>query len=189
MAEKVSPGQRDKAAVEERTAQVAAESKQDEQARQSESAAAQKRQQERAAESPEQADERRAKLVGELDGADSAADRFAKAQDAGDPNVAGAVALSPYPAYEDKDLGALKSAADARNVEINRDVEKAELVRLLRKKDPRDSARLDFMTLEDLRSLAGEQGVELGEDFVRAHLVTELRAADTGVKNTGDHVL
>jgi hypothetical protein len=188
MAEKVSPGQQDKAAVEQRTAQVGAENKQDEASRQREARAAERRQQ-RAGESPEQADERRAKLIEDLDKADSAKDRFDKAQDAGDSDVAGRVALSPYPLYEDKDLGDLKSVADGRNVEINRDVEKAELIRLLRQKDPQDSARLDFMTLEDLRSLAGEKDVKLSDEFVRAHLVTELRAADTGVNNPGDHVL
>lgn len=188
MAEKVSPGQQDKAAVEQRTAQVGAENKQDEQARLQESRVAEKRR-ERAAESPEQADERRVKLIEDLDQADSAKDRFDKAQDSGDSDVAGQVALSPYPVYEDRKVDDLKSLADGRKVEINRDVEKSELVRLLRASDPRDSARLDFMTLEDLRSLAGERDVKLGDEFVRAHLVTELRAADTGVKNTGDHVL
>lgn len=187
MAEKASPGQRDKAAAEQRTADVGAENKQDEDARLRESQAAERRQ--RAAETPEQARERRAELIGELDKADSAKDRFEKAQDAGDTGVAGLVALNPYPAYEDREVGELKAAAESRNVEINRDVEKAELVRLLREKDPQDSARLDFMTLEDLRSLAGEKDVKLSDEFVRAHLVTELRAADTGVKNSGDHVL
>lgn len=189
MAEKASPGERDKAAVEARTAAVGAENQRDEQARQTESRDATKRQRERGAETPEQADERRVHLIEELDKADSAKDRFDKAQDAGDSDVAAQVALSPYPLYESKDVDALKSAAEGRDVEINRDVEKAELVKLLRAKDRSLSASLDFMTLDQLRSLAGENDVELSEEFVRAHLVTELRAADTGVKNKGDHVL
>lgn len=187
MAEKVSPGQQDKTAAERRTAQVGAENKQDEQARQRESLAAERRQ-EQAAESPEQADERRVKLIEELDQADSAKDRFDKAQDAGDTEVAGLVALNPYPAYENRDVDELKSAAESRGVEINRDVEKSELVRLIRAKDPQDAAGLDFMTLEELRSLAGEKDVKLDDEFLRAHLVTELRAADSGGDNVGDQV-
>lgn len=189
MAEKVSPGQRDKADAEARTAQVGAENKQDEQARQAQTRREQQQQEERSAESPEQADERRAKLTQKLNESDTAAEKFRQAHDEGDADVIGAVSLNPYPAYEDKDLGALKSAAEARNVEINRDVEKAELVSRIRAKDPRKAAGLDFMTLEQLRSMAGEKDVELPEEFVMAHLITELRAADTGVRNPGDHVL
>lgn len=188
MAEKVSAGQQDKAAAEQRTAQVAAENKADEQARQREAAAAQRRQ-ERAAESPEQADERRAQLQEQLSQADSAADKFRQAQDAGDSDVVGQVALNPYPAYEDKGVAELKAAAEGRDVEINRDVEKAEWVRLLRQKDPQNAAGLDFMTLEQLRSLGGEKDVKLPDEFVTAHLITELRAADSGVNNRGDHAL
>jgi hypothetical protein len=189
MAEQGSRGQQDKVAAEVKTAAVGADNQREKAAGARQATAAEKRQQAQADETPAEADERRAQLIENLDGADSAADRFAKAEDAGDSDVIGAVALSPYPAYEEKELGALKSAADARNVEINRDVEKAELVRLIRAKDPQNAAALDFMTLEQLRGRAGEQDVELGEEFVRAHLVTELRAADTGVKNSGDHVL
>lgn len=185
MAEKVSQGQADKAAAEARTAQVGAENKQDAQARQREAAAAEKRQGSASAEGGQ--DDRNA-VREELAKADSAADKFQQAQDAGQEH-ADEVALNPYPAYEDREVSELKSAAEGRDVEINRDVEKAELVRLLRENDPRNAAGLDFMTLEQLRSLAGEKDVELGEEFLRAHLVTELRAADTGVNNPGDHVL
>lgn len=188
MAEKVSPGQRDKAAAEERTAQVGAENKQDEQARQREARAARQRQ-DRSTESAEQAEERRNQVREDLAQADSAADKFRQAQDADDTDLVGEVALNPYPAYEDKSTDELRSAAESRDVEINRDVEKAEYVRLLREADPAGAAGLDFMTLEELRSLAGEKGVELGNEFVKAHLITELRAADTGVRNTGQHVL
>lgn len=38
----------------------------------------------------------------------------------------------------------------------------------------------DFMTLEQLRSLASERGVEINRDVEKAHLITELRAADSG---------
>lgn len=38
----------------------------------------------------------------------------------------------------------------------------------------------DFMTLEDLQSLADERGVEVNRDVLKAHLITELRAADSG---------
>lgn len=38
----------------------------------------------------------------------------------------------------------------------------------------------DFMTLEQLRSLAEERGVEVNRDVEKAHLITELRAADSG---------
>lgn len=189
MAEQGSRGQQDKAAAEVKTAEVGAGNQREKAAASRQSVAAEKRQRDQAAETPDQADERRADLVKDLDAADSAADRFAKAQDAGDSDVAGAVALSPYPAYEEREVSELKSAAEGRNVEINRDVEKAEFVRLLRDKDPQNAAGLDFMTLEQLRGKAGEQDVELGEEFVRAHLVTELRAADTGVNNPGNHVL
>lgn len=158
MAEKVSPGQRDKAAAEARTAEVGAENK--------------------------QAEERRNQAREGLAQADSAADKFRQAQDV-DSDLADEVALNPYPAYEDKSTDELRSAADGRGVEINRDVEKAELVKVLRAKDPANAAGLDFMTLEDLRGLAAEKGVELDDEFVRGHLVTELRAADTGVRGTG----
>jgi hypothetical protein len=145
MAEKVNQGQADKAAAEQRTAQVAAEAQKD---------------------------------------ADTAAQRLTDAT----PAEAPAVAVDPYPPYGDKSADELKSLAEGRGVQINRDVEKAELVKQLRKKDPANAA-LDFMPLEDLRALAADKDVELPEEFVTAHLITELRAADTGVRNSGDHVL
>lgn len=189
MAEKVSPGKSALTAAEERTAQVGAENKQDEQAQQAQSRAAEKRQGERSAQSDEDPAERRAKLVRKLDKADSAADKLRQAQDEGDSEVVGLVSLNPYPEYADRDAGELKSLAESRNVEINRDVEKSEWVRLLREKDPQNSAALDFMTLDELRSLGGEKGVELPSEFVTAHLITELRAADTGVRSSGQYVL
>jgi hypothetical protein len=162
MAEKVSQGQADKAAAEARTADVAAENKQN---------AAQQRRESEAA------------LEGKPDDA-TAAERLTNAG----PGAAMGVAVDPYPPYEAKSVAELRSAAKGRGVEINRDVEKSELVRLIRANDPGNAA-LDFMTLDDLRSLAGEKDVELGEEFEKAHLVTELRAADTGVSNSGQHVL
>ncbi|MGL5908600.1 MAG: hypothetical protein ACRCZP_01280 [Phycicoccus sp.] len=88
-----------------------------------------------------------------------------------------AVVVDPYPAYEQRPLADLRALAKDRSVEINRDVEKAELVRLLRAKDP--SPAYDVLPVEALRKRAAELDVELPEDFERAHLVTELRAADT----------
>lgn len=38
----------------------------------------------------------------------------------------------------------------------------------------------DFMTLDELQSLADSRGVEVNRDVLKAHLVTELRAADSG---------
>jgi hypothetical protein len=83
----------------------------------------------------------------------------------------------------------LKSAAKSRGVEINRDVEKAELIRLLREEGgvEQDAGEYpnnlkysyDVKPLEELRKLADSKKVELSEDFVRGHLVTELRAADS----------
>lgn len=154
MPEKVSQGQADKAAAEQRTAQVAAENKQQE------------------------------RDAGAKPDAATAAERLSAADQDTMPDVA----VDPYPPYEDKSVAELRSAAEGRGVEINRDVEKAELVQRIRAKDPTNAA-LDFMTLEDLRSLASEKDVELDDEFVKAHLITELRAADTGVSNPGRHVL
>lgn len=106
--------------------------------------------------------------------ADTAAQKVAEAS----PAEAPAVAADPFPAYGDMTVDELRAFAEKRGVEINRDVEKAELVKQLREKDP-TSAGLDLMALEDLRSLAADKDAELPEEFVRAHLVTELRAADT----------
>lgn len=131
----------------------------------------------------EVAAENKQTLEGKPDDA-SAAERLSNA----DPDAAMEVALDPYPPYEAKSVDELRSAAEARGVEINRDVEKAELVKEIRAKDPTNAA-LDFMTLEDLRALAADKGVELDDEFVKAQLVTELRAADTGVNNPGDHAL
>lgn len=96
---------------------------------------------------------------------------------------------SPFGDYEDKTVPQLKALAKSRKVEINRDVEKAELIRLLRKEggveqdaaDYPDNLKYsyDVKTLEDLREIADKRKVELGAEFVRGHLVTELRAADT----------
>lgn len=141
--------------------------------------AAEKRQQNQQGEDPAQVDARRADARDQLAKADSAADKLQQAQDV-DDDLAGEAALNPYPAYEDKSIAELKGVAEGRKVQIGRDVEKSELVRLIRAKDPSKSAALDFMPLEDLRSLAGELDAELDDEFVRAHLVTELRAADTG---------
>jgi hypothetical protein len=102
-------------------------------------------------------------------------------------------ALDPYPEYEQKEVGELESLASTRGVEINRDVEKAELIHKLRENDGKAAARgkelvegasnpyasYDVIPLEELRKLAESRGVELDEEFKTAHLITELRAADT----------
>lgn len=187
MAEQNSPGQRDKATSEVRTAEVGAENAREKAAQTRQAKAAEKRQANQRDEDPAAAQERRNEVRADLAKADSAADKLRQAQDV-DTDLAGEVALNPYPEYEEKSADELKSVAEGRNVEINRDVEKAELIRLIRAKDPTNVA-LDFMTVEDLRSLAGENDVQLGDEFVKAHLVTELRAADTGVNNRGNHAL
>ena len=103
--------------------------------------------------------------------------------------------LRPYPEYESLGLDELREHAKSRNVEINRDVEKAHLISQLRANDTAGDraeadgpaqggnrfASYDVMPLERLRALAGERDVNLDETFERAHLVTELRAADSGV--------
>lgn len=187
MAETGSRAQRDKEAAEVATAQVGAEQQREKAAQTRTATAAEKRQRNQTDEDPAAAEERRTQAREDLARADSAADKLNKAADV-DADLAGEVALNPYPEYEANGVDQLKSTADGRGVEINRDVEKAELVKLLRAKDPTNAA-LDFMTLEQLRGMAGEQDVELGDEFVTAHLVTELRAADTGVNNPGNHVL
>jgi hypothetical protein len=186
MAEQGSRAQRDKEAAEVTAAAVGAEGRQEKAAQSRTATAAEKRQQNAAADTASD-DERRTQIREDLAQADSAADKLQKAGDV-DTDLAGEVALNPYPEYEANGVDALKSTAEGRNVEINRDVEKSELVRLVREKDPANTA-LDFMTLEQLRGLAGEKGVALSDEFVTAHLVTELRAADTGVNNPGNHVL
>lgn len=163
MAEKTSQGQADKKAAEERTAQVAADNAAN------------------AAATPEATEARV--------GTDQTPER---ADDAPERRDVDAV-LDPFPDYDSQDTDALKSLADARGVEINRDVEKAELIKALRADDGKaaDSgkeaaegasnpyASYDVMPLEELRKLADSRDVELDEEFVRGHLVTELRAADT----------
>lgn len=107
--------------------------------------------------------------------------------------------LDPYPEYESKDRDELRSLAEGRGVEINRDVEKAMLIKLLRDADAKSIAKsgqpekqggnvyasYDVMPLEEIRKVAEERGVELDEEFETAHLITELRAADSGVAGTG----
>lgn len=144
MAEKGSEAQADKKAVEEHTAEVAAQTVKD------------------AAEVP--------------------AGATAEAVEAEVPE-------SPFGDYDDKTVAQLKSLAKSRKVEINRDVEKAEWIRLLRaaggvEQDPSEypdnlKYSYDVKTLEELRDLGAKQKVDLPDEFVRAHLVTELRAADT----------
>jgi len=107
----------------------------------------------------------------------------------------------PFPDYARQGVDDLASLAESRGVEINRDVEKAQLIRALRDNDGKavaageagkqvegasnPYASYDVMPLEELRKLAQEREVELDPDFVKAHLITELRAADTGVAGTG----
>jgi len=100
--------------------------------------------------------------------------------------------VDPYPDYDSQDVEHLQAHAESRGVEINRDVEKAELIRVLREHDTQDGpgpkqdgatnpyASYDQMPLEELRRLADERDVELPAEFRKAHLVTELRAADSG---------
>jgi pyruvate/2-oxoglutarate dehydrogenase complex dihydrolipoamide acyltransferase (E2) component len=97
--------------------------------------------------------------------------------------------VDPFPNYEDRSVEDLRSLAEERGVEINRDVEKAQWVHELRTKDrsvPASEAgavppNYDLMSLEDLRAVAASRDVKLPEDFEHAHLVGELRAADTSV--------
>lgn len=107
--------------------------------------------------------------------ADTAAERVLAAEPGTEEGDA--VLVDPYPLYEELSLAELRKAAKSRDVEINRDVEKAELVKLCRAKD--GSPVYDVMPLEQLRSKARQLAAELSEEFERAHLVTELRAADT----------
>lgn len=116
----------------------------------------------------------------------------ARADDAPERRAVDA-ALDPFPDYDSKNTDELASLAKARGVEINRDVEKAELIKELRVQDGKAGdagkeqtegasnpyASYDVMPLEEIRKLADSRDVTLGEDFVRGHLVTELRAADT----------
>lgn len=164
MTDRNGPGQRSKAAAEDKTAEVARADA----ATQAEQAAAADEQHAGADQTPERADgapDRREGVVPEVD---------------------------PYPDYDASDADELQSHADSRGVEINRDVEKAELIRVLREHDAQDGpgprqdtvtnlyASYDQMPLAELRALAGERDVELPAEFRKAHLVTELRAADSG---------
>lgn len=150
---------------------------------QSDKAAAERRTAQVSAENAEQADQPAARI-----GTDQTPER---ADDAPGRRAVDA-ALDPFPDYDSKKTDELKSLADSRGVEINRDVEKAELIKKLRENDGKAEdvpdgvegasnpyASYDVIPLEQLRSLADERDVELDEDFVRGHLVTELRAADT----------
>jgi hypothetical protein len=130
-----------------------------------------------------------------VDGNEGSPDRTPERADDAPARVEGRDARQdPFPDYDSSTLDELKSLAESRNVEINRDVEKAELVKELRAGDsePEAQARAasdgdvenpyasyDVMPLEELRSLADSRDVGLSDEFVRAQLVTELRAADT----------
>ena len=101
--------------------------------------------------------------------------------------------LDPFPDYGTAELDELRSLVSERGVEINRDVEKAQLIKQLRDADIKAFERgraveqpegnvyasYDVVPLEKLRELAKRRDVALDEDFERAHLITELRAADT----------
>jgi hypothetical protein len=123
-------------------------------------------------------------------------DQTPQREDDAPPRVPGRDAdYDPFPDYDSQTTDELAALAESRNVEINRDVEKAELIKELRASDsvPEAQARAskevgdaknpyasyDVMPLEKLRDLAAGRDVKLPEVFVRAHLLTELRAADT----------
>jgi hypothetical protein len=112
--------------------------------------------------------------------------------------------MAPYPLYEEEDVESLRALGDSRGVAINRDVEKALLIKELRAKDRADGPggpgpdndtvasdstnpypSYDMMPLEELRSLASSRDLKLNPEDEKAHWVTELRAADSGVNNTG----
>jgi hypothetical protein len=181
MAERGSPGQVDKAAAEQRTAQVGAE-RQDTTPPTSDAAASRAAGRERTEEirkqndPKESGDPNRIKL-GEGADAEAAHERVAASEDPTSPLSPEVV--DPYPAYEAKSLEDLRALAQSRGAEINRDVEKAHLVYKLREKD--GSPVYDLMPLEVLRDKAKELDVGLDPEFEVAHLVTELRAVDTHV--------
>ena len=165
MTDKFGAGQADKRAAEQRTAEVAANQK-----------ATQARHAEIAKQNdPQQSADPEWVKRGEGADARSAADRVAASEDPTDPLAPEVV--DPFPAYEAKSLEELRSLAESRNVEINRDAEKAHLVNLLRQKD--GSPVYDVMPLEDLRSKARELDVEPDPEWEVSHWITELRAADT----------
>jgi hypothetical protein len=152
MTDKFGPGQADKQAAEQRTAQVAAENQ----------AAKQPAEQGRQGEAPK-----------------TAAEKVQQSAESGDTaTVDESVLVDPYPAYDEMSLDELRSAAGSRDVEINRDVEKAHLVSRLRAQEPHNPA-YDLMPLKQLREKASGADAQMDEEFERAHLITELRAADT----------
>lgn len=144
MVEKTGQGQADKAAVEQRTAQVGAED------------------QRVATQGVERSTPEPTTAAAKVEQADS--------DDA-------AVLVNPYPPYGEASLDDLRAEAAARDVEINRDVERAHLVHRLRAADP--TPAWDLMPLEQVRAQAGEKDIGLDPDFETAQLITELRAADT----------
>lgn len=184
MTEKSGQGQADKAAAEKKTADVAAENKATADAQRTDSRQPPVADSDVAApvdNTPERADGGPARPVGL------------------DPSIA------PYPQYEDERVEDLRSLAEGRGVEINRDVEKALLIKGLRDRDresfdvgpDRDDARsdaaaepsnaypsYDFMPLEELRSLAKDRDVALKPVDEKAHLVGELRANDSGANTS-----
>lgn len=179
MTEVQGRGQADKKAAEQRTAEV------DEQNRQ-------------AAQKDQETTQNAAADVQPTAGTDNTPERT---DDAPERRAVDAV-LDPYPEYEQKSREELRALAESRGVEINRDVEKAQLIKQLRDSDikaiERGDSRLvgvevksnvyasyDVVPLEQIRELAQERDIALDEDFETAHLITELRAADTGVAGTG----
>jgi hypothetical protein len=169
---KSGPGQADKAAAEERTAQVAKEN----------------------AAGPEASAGTDAQGAALRIGADATPARA----DGTPPRLEGVdAAVAPYPLYEDLDVEALRGLGEQRGVEINRDVEKALLIKQLRDYDAAGTGpdapaggvtnpypSYDLMPLDELRSLAQGRQVGLAPVDEKAHWITELRAADSGV-NTG----
>lgn len=85
-----------------------------------------------------------------------------------------------------------KKAADERTAQVARDNAQS-AAELSTQIDAADAAvnpypNYDMMPLDELRALAKDRGVEINRDVEKAHLITELRAADTGVRNTGQDV-
>lgn len=124
--------------------------------------------------------EKRSDEQQEKGGPKTAAEKVQQSAEAGDTDTVDTdVLVDPYPAYDEMSLEELRSAADSRDVEINRDVEKAQLIAQLRAKVGVTAPQYDLMPLDRLRKAAAEADVELDEEFEKAHLITELRAADT----------
>lgn len=157
MTDKFGPGQADKKAAEQRTAPPAAENKE-----------AQVSQQQQPENKKDES------------GPKTAAEKVQQSVEAGDTDTADeAVLVDPYPAYDELSVEELRSAAKSRDVEINRDVEKAQLIHELRRQADGTNPAYDLMPLDKLREVAKEKDVALDEEFEKAHLITELRAADT----------